>query len=39
VLFDAPERGEKVRRFEREGGGFTTSESTMTGGGTCELRR
>jgi hypothetical protein len=39
VLLDAPERGEKVRRFEREGGSWTASESAMTGGSTCELRR
>jgi hypothetical protein len=25
VLLDAPERGEKVRRLEREGGGWTAS--------------
>jgi hypothetical protein len=39
VLLDAPERGEKVRRFEREGGSWTVSESAMTGGSTCGLRR
>jgi hypothetical protein len=32
VSLDAPERGEKVRRFEREGGGWTASESTKIGG-------
>jgi hypothetical protein len=32
VSFAAPERGEKVRRFEREGGGWTASESTKFGG-------
>jgi hypothetical protein len=25
VLLDAPERGEKLRRLEREGGGWTAS--------------
>jgi hypothetical protein len=39
VLLDALERGEKVRRFEREGGGWTASESAMIGGSTCGLRR
>jgi hypothetical protein len=39
VLLDVPERGKKVRRFEREGGGWTASESAVTGGSTCELRR
>jgi hypothetical protein len=32
VSFDAPERGEKVRGFEREGEGWTASESTKFGG-------
>jgi hypothetical protein len=39
MLLDAPERGEKVRRFEREGGSWTASESMMSGGSTCGLRR
>jgi hypothetical protein len=39
VLLNVPERGKKVRRFEREGGSWTASESVTSGGVTCELRR
>jgi hypothetical protein len=36
VSFDTLERGEKVRRFEREGVGWTASES-MKFGGICTV--
>jgi hypothetical protein len=39
LSIDAPERREKEREFEGRGGGFTASEATTSGGGTCELRR
>jgi hypothetical protein len=39
VLLDMPERGEKVRRFEREGGSWTASESATSADVTCEHRR
>jgi hypothetical protein len=39
LSIDAPERGEKEGELEGRRGGFTASESTMTGGGNCELRR
>jgi hypothetical protein len=39
LSFDAIERGEKERELEVRRGCFTVSESTVTGGGICELRR
>jgi hypothetical protein len=39
LSIDTPERGEKERELEGRGGGFTASESTTSGSGTCELRR
>jgi hypothetical protein len=39
VSFDAPERGKEKMGVQGGGGGCTASESMMSGGGTCELRR
>jgi hypothetical protein len=39
LSLDAPERGEKEGELEGRRGCFTASESTVTGGGICELRR
>jgi hypothetical protein len=39
LSIDATERGEKEGELEVRRGCFTASESTVTGGGNCELRR
>jgi hypothetical protein len=39
LSLDVPERGEKEGELEVRRGCFTASESTVTGGRICELRR